>query len=241
MSIFITGDTHGDFRNIVTAYYFGSIKEGDTLIILGDVGLNYYGPSSRKERELKEFIESLRVNLFCIHGNHEMRPQNISSYRKMKWMDGDVLAEQDYPHIRFAIDGEIYNIDGNRTIVMGGAYSVDKFYRQSMGYQWFPDEQPSEEIKKYVEQQLEASNWQVDCVLSHTVPLKYEPVEVFLDGIDQDSVDKTTEIWLGEIEEKLTYKKWYAGHYHTEKSIDKLRLMYHDIEIFDVPKGEQNE
>ena len=36
-------------------------------------------------------------------------------------------------------------------------------------------------------------NWQVDVVFSHTCPLKYEPVEVFLPGIDQSTVDKSTE------------------------------------------------
>lgn len=61
------------------------------------------------------------------------------------------------------------------------AYSVDKMYRVSHGYGWWADEQPSEEIKAYVEAQLEGMNWNV--VLSHTVPLKYEPTEVFLSGI----------------------------------------------------------
>lgn len=31
-----------------------------------------------------------------------------------------------------------------KTIVIGGAYSVDKFYRLSKGYNWFEDEQPSD-------------------------------------------------------------------------------------------------
>lgn len=41
-----------------------------------------------------------------------------------------------------------------KTIVIGGAYSVDKFYRLSKGYNWFEDEQPSDEIKAYVESNL---------------------------------------------------------------------------------------
>lgn len=71
----------------------------------------------------------------------------------------------------------------------------------------------------------------MDVVLSHTVPLKYEPVEVFLEGIDQSSVDKTTEEWLDRIEEKLHYNRWFAGHYHTEKKIDKLQLMFEDYTL----------
>lgn len=34
--------------------------------------------------------------------------------------------EEKYPNILFAIDGEIYNLNSKKTLVIGGAYSVDK-------------------------------------------------------------------------------------------------------------------
>ena len=72
---------------------------------------------------------------------------------------------------------------------------------------------------------LAANNWRVYGVLSHTCPLKYEPVEMFQPMIDQSTVDRSTEIWLDAIEDKLEYEKWYCGHYHTEKRIDKYAYM----------------
>ena len=72
--------------------------------------------------------------------------------------------------------------------------------------------------------------WKVDIVLTHTTPLKYEPVEVFLSMIDQSSVDKSTEQWLDKIENRLDYHKWYCGHYHTSKQIDKLQIMFEDYD-----------
>ena len=99
------------------------------------------------------------------------------------------------------------------------------------GYGWWPDEQPSPQIKEKVERVLEERNWQVDVVFSHTCPLKYEPVEVFLPGIDQSTVDKSTEEWLDTIESKLHYERWYCGHYHTEKQVDKLRFMFEDYAL----------
>ena len=78
---------------------------------------------------------------------------------------------------------------------------------------------------------LEERNWQVDVVFSHTCPLKYEPVEVFLPGIDQSTVDKSTEEWLDTIDSKLHYERWYCGHYHTEKQVDKLRFMFEDYAL----------
>ena len=96
------------------------------------------------------------------------------------------------------------------------------------GRNWWPDEQPSTEIKSRVEQALGKRGWNIDIVLSHTTPLKYEPTEVFIRGVDQSKVDKSTEIWLDSIEDRLTYRKWYCGHYHTEKKIDRLQIMFND-------------
>ena len=90
------------------------------------------------------------------------------------------------------------------------------------------------EIKQYAEQRLEEHNWKIDIVLSHTGPLKFEPREMFLEGIDQSRVDKSTEIWLDYIENKLSYKKWYFGHYHTEKKIDKVEIKFNDISLFEI-------
>ena len=50
--------------------------------------------------------------------------------------------------------------------------------------------------------------------------------------IDQSKVDKSTEIWLDSIEDRLTYQRWYAGHYHTEKEIDRLILLFESIREF---------
>lgn len=69
--------------------------------------------------------------------------------------------------------------------------------------------------------------------LSHTCPLKYEPREVFLAGINQSTVDKSTEVWLGTIEAKLQYEHWYCGHYHTVKKIDKLQFMFEDFTLLE--------
>jgi len=109
---------------------------------------------------------------------------------------------------------------------------VDKFYRICKGYGWWEDEQPSEEIKAYVEKQLELNS--VDIVLSHTCPLKYEPIEVFLPQIDQSTVDKSTEAWLDSIEDNLVYKAWYCGHYHTTKRIDNMHFLFESWECLEL-------
>ena len=71
-----------------------------------------------------------------------------------------------------------------------------------------------------------------DVVLTHTCPYKYEPVEVFLSGINQSKVDKSMEHFLDKIEDSIEYDKWYCGHYHTEKRIDKVEFMFESIKLF---------
>ena len=99
-----------------------------------------------------------------------------------------------------------------------------------MGYKWYESEQPSIETKhKILELVNKIKN--VDVVLSHTCPYRYLPYEAFLSGVDQSKVDQSTEKFLDELEQKLNYKKWYCGHYHIEKSIDKIRFMFNDIDL----------
>lgn len=228
--IYITGDTHGDFRRIAQFCEQKKTTYDDVMIILGDAGINFYNGSW--DEELKDFLLRLPITFFCIHGNHERRPQTLPDYEEVAWQGGRVYREIIYPNILFAKDGEIYNLDGSSVVALGGAYSIDKEYRLEHGLPWFADEQPSEEIKAYAEQQLEKAGWKVDYVLSHTTPYKMEPREVFLPFIDQSKVDKSTELWLDTIEERLTYKKWYAGHFHTNKWTDKLTLLFGVVEEF---------
>lgn len=228
--IYITGDTHRDFGRIERFCRLMRTTTDDIMIILGDAGINYY--ERWRDNAVKQDLSKLPITLFCIHGNHEKRPQTIPTYQLVPWHGGMVWQETEYPNLLFARDGDVYDLDGEKTIVIGGAYSVDKMYRILYNYGWFSDEQPSDEIKDYVEEQLHRHDWKIDVVLSHTVPLKYEPTEAFLKNIDQRQVDKSTEEWLGQIEEKLQYRRWYAGHYHTEKKVDKLRLMFESFEQF---------
>ena len=176
-------------------------------------------------------MAKLPCTFFCIHGNHEQRPGPELGYELSQYHGGFVWVQPQYPNIVFAIDGEVYDFCGHSCLVIGGAYSIDKHYRLAMGYGWWPNEQPSPQVKEKVEQVLEERNWRVDVVFSHTCPLKCEPVEVFLPGIDQSTVNKSTEEWLDTIESKLHYERWYCGHYHTEKQVDKLRFMFEDYAL----------
>lgn len=225
--IYLTGDIHGDPTQVELFCSKMQLTENDTIIMLGDVGVNYYG--GKRDRLPKRILSSLPVTFLCIHGNHEMRPQNIPEYRPTVWNGGRVLVDEANPNILFAEDGEIYELDSKKALAIGGAYSVDKFYRLQRGFGWWADEQPSELTKRKVERVVNECKG-IDIILSHTCPKKYIPTEMFLPMIDQSTVDNSTEEWLDTIEESVDYKAWYCGHWHTDKRIDRMHFLFNTFE-----------
>ena len=128
------------------------------------------------------------------------------------------------------LHGLIYELRSMMAVLMPDENELRKYYRLQRGMNWFPDEQPSDEIKLKTEKQLSAVNWNVDIVLTHTCPQKYVPIEAFLPGLDQSMVDHSTEEWLDKIEDRLNYKDWFCGHWHIDKRIDKMHFMMRSVE-----------
>ena len=234
--VFFTGDIHGQPWGVRKFCRRSALTPDDTLILLGDVGANYYG--DERDDAVKEVLSSVSPTILCIHGNHEMRPRTVPGYELRAWNGGKVWVQDKYPRLLFAEDGEIYTIEGQRYIAIGGAYSVDKYYRILRGFNWFSDEQPDAETKARVEQQLQTHA--VDVILSHTCPYKYIPREMFLPAVDQSKVDDSTERWLDSIEESTDYTAWYCGHWHTDKRCDRMHFLYHGFEAAEqVSAGEE--
>jgi len=227
MTFYITGDTHSNFLRIKDFCRIYKPDPDDIMVILGDVGLNFYGGHQDDKR--KRSVSKLPLTLFCIHGNHEMRPTEMPGYEETTFCGGTVWYEPCFPNLLFAKDGEVYDFGGKKCLVIGGAYSPDKPYRVANGLPWFDTEQPTAEIRARVEARIAAMRGEIDYVFSHTCPKKYEPVECFLPQVDQSKVDKSTERWLDTIESGLKYERWYCGHWHIEKTIDRMRFMFKDI------------
>ena len=227
--VYITGDIHGEVHRVSEMTEKYEITPNDIIVILGDVGMNYYG-NKKGDRHRKKQLNNLGIPILCIHGNHEMRPETLITYREDQWHGGTVYVEEEFPNLIFAKDGEVYDLEGTNAIAIGGAYSVDKWYRLQCDLHWFSDEQPSDEIKARVEKKLDELGWQIDAVLTHTCPYGYIPREAFMSCVDQSTVDNSTELWLDTIEKKLNYNAWYCGHWHIEKRIDKVHFLFESVE-----------
>jgi 3-oxoacid CoA-transferase subunit A len=213
--VIITGDTHGrpiERIHKICEIYPHYKPEETIVIILGDAGINYY--LNKSEWKNKKYLNELGYQVYCVRGNHEERPQNIAgmSYVYDDQVGGHVWWESEFPNIHYFADYGKYYILGRRFAVIGGAYSVDKFWRLESGNKWFPQEQLSVEEREHAEDILNKGEY--DFVLTHTCPLSWQPTDLFLSFIDQSKVDNSMEVWLDEIKEKFTWKYWLFGHYH---------------------------
>ena len=240
--VYVTGDCHGHWEKLFTFCITHKTTTSDILIILGDAGINFY--NDIRDYFKRRDLMTLPITLLCIHGNHEMRPTHMNDfdpftlekldkkmYHLVPWHGGKVYKSSWMPNVLFARDGDVYDILGKSVLVCGGAYSPDKPYRLAKGWPWFSDEQPNTRTKHRVEKAISEKNGKVDFVLTHTIPMKYLK-ELHLDPIE--GIDQTTETWLDSIENSLDYTLWYAGHFHIDKTIGKLRIMMDDI----VPLGD---
>ncbi len=241
----VTGDTHGQvvtrLMNIGTIDY---PPEETALIILGDAGINFY--LNKTDLKNKKIINNQGFTLYCVRGNHEERPENLGYIEH--WYDenvkGYVMYEPDYPNIKYFEDGSTYEICGKSVLVIGGAYSVDKWYRLNRAgvtnkldkdylnprkTGWFPDEQLLDWEMTAIEKEHFGKHY--DVILTHTCPISWEPTDLFLPGLDQSSVDKTMELWLDEVKQKVDWNIWLFGHYHGDQLVRPgVEMYYKDIE-----------
>lgn len=237
-NIYITGDKHGDYKEVEDFCLKWNTSKDDLLIVLGDNGVNYYG--EKKDRRIKNWLTALPISFFMIRGNHDQRPSKKLYTKKTDahpLVRGECLVEEEYPTLLFAKEfGEYEFMTGDSwksTFVIGGAYSVDKYYRLEMQaagyhqYRWFYDEQLSEAERNKAYKMASCHTY--DYIMTHTCPQKYVPYDKFIGGIDQDGVDTSTEEWLDKIEEAVPYSKWFCGHYHIDRGVDNVRFMYHDV------------
>ena len=230
--VYITGDTHGAVVHRVEQLlqvYQEIVPEDTMFIILGDGGLNYY--MNKKDRRNKQEVEDKGVYVYCVRGNHEARPSDVPGMKLVhdENVNGAVWMEEDFPHIRYFCDWGIYEIDGLRTLVIGGAYSVDKHYRLARGFCWFENEQLTDYEMRACTYSTEGRYF--DLVLSHTCPFSWRPTDLFLNCVDQSTVDNTMEKWMEQLKNKINWGIWLFGHYHADRlERPHVEMFYGEIE-----------
>ena len=243
----ITGDTHGVF----TRFYNLPKDEEIGMIVLGDFGINFYLNKTDYKKKKELCTNYPHITFYCVRGNHEARPQDIPGMIKQsdEKVHGVVYLEPEFPNIRYFLDYGFYHIGGYTCYVIGGAYSVDKYWRLERAMMteennnpkkscWFANEQLTKEEMSKANEQLymfKDMGKHIHFILSHTCPYDWEPRDMFLGSIDQSTVDDSMELWMNQIKDDIHCDVWCFGHFHADR-IERpgVEQYYHDMEDMDV-------
>lgn len=199
--IYITGDTHGCWDK--REQFLQSLTKEDIVICLGDLGWSW---------------DINHINGFCpnatwlsVLGNHE----NYTLIEKMPVIElfgGKVRKFKD--GVYYLLNGEMYEIEGKKYFVFGGALSIDKHWRTPY-VSWWPEEQPTQSDYDNAITNLEKNNWTFDYFLSHTA--EDELAETVL---GHDVIPDSTGRMLGALKHEIkehggSFKVHFFGHLHT--------------------------
>ena len=125
--------------------------------------------------------------------------------------------------------GQIYTIEGKTFFTFGGAFSIDRLYRKKNISYWEEEIPSSEEYNEAI-QHLEACNYKVDVILTHTAPreivrrMGYMPI--------QNDLELTG--FLEYVMYQTEFTHWYFGHWHFDKKIsESMTALWFDIKRID--------
>ena len=230
MTVYITGDTHGgaDLQKLRGWDYEnkGQLTTDDYLIVAGDFGYPWdFGP---EECDEIFWLETRPYTVLFVDGNHE-RYDHWAERPYERWHGGLTQRLSPDSPIRRLCRGEVFELEGQRIFTFGGATSVDKDLRVP-GVDWWPQELPSEENIEHAIATLETNNWQVDYVITHTCSTRMLSFTLWpSSGWQHPETDILTN-FLDMLEDELSYKRWYYGHFHRDSApAEKHTVLYDEV------------
>lgn len=222
--IYLTGDTHGDFRRFNSSNFpeGKELSKNDYVVIMGDYG-GIWSTNENSSSELYwiDWLNNKPWTTLFIDGNHEnfYRLNNLPSEIMFDGIVGKVASS--IFHLRRA---EVYNIDGNKIFCFGGARSIDKLNRAEH-ISWWRQEEPSH---REMEKAFELKDYNFDYVFTHECCSS-----VFNVLADKYFTIKSTyglHKFLELLNKKARFKKWYFGHYHIEETfLNKYHCLFEGI------------
>lgn len=217
--IYITGDTHGDYNDFQYRLRSLPVGSGDTVIVCGDFGFVWEEP---QEGELLSKLAEMPFSIAFVDGNHE-NFDLLEMYPVVSWNGGN--AHRIAGNIFHLMRGQCFTIEGKTFFTFGGAYSVDKAFRAE-GRSWWHQEIPDSEDYRTARQTLESCGYAVDYVLTHTVPQSV----IHCLGLVPDAHDAELTGYLEWLYETLSFRMWYAGHFHVNRLVrEKVQILYDEV------------
>jgi len=228
--VYLTGDTHGDVISRVSKRNCKKnnlpiLQNGDILIVLGDLGLVWSDKADATLKYTNKYLKDRNITLLSVLGNHE-NYDRIENLPQTNFYGGKVYRVSS--NISFMKNGELFNIEGIKFAVFGGAKSIDKVYRKE-GVSWWSQEIPSKDTMEYFVKNLDKINTEEYYLLTHTT--NYDQVKRILwhDSPKLDDVSRFLEF----IKYQYRFKHHYFGHFHSDREYENSTLLYESIVVLD--------
>jgi predicted phosphodiesterase len=221
--IYITGDTHIpiDIHKLRMSNFpeQKEMTKDDYVIVCGDFGGVW--DNGKEELYWRNWLDEKPFTTLFVDGNHENFHRLNNEFPEVRWKRKHIHKISD--SIYHLMRGQVFDIDGIRFFIMGGASSHDKQHRKE-NVSWWADELPSNEEYDMALKALDEVGWKVDVILSHCAP----------DSISDKLAswyehDKLTN-FLETVKQDCQYQKWFFGHYHIDIDVDEKHFaMYNRI------------
>ena len=245
--IYITGDTHGEFKHRFNKENFPEQKtmtKDDYVIICGDFGgIWNLDKESKNEKHWLDWFEERSYTLLFVDGNHE-NFDRLYSYPVKEWHGGKVHEIR--PHILHLMRGQVFSIEGKKIFTFGGASSNDiqggilekddiNFYekkkrleRSYIPYRinhvsWWERELASEEELEEGMTNLRKNENAVDFIITHCCSSSTQ----HLIGGELYNPNVTTE-FLEYVKNNVRYEKWFFGHYHDNRNVSGKEILVYE-------------
>lgn len=199
--IYFLSDLHGEPSEALIEYV-NVARQEDTLIILGDVGLDFW--NTDENRAFTEWFRGLSCNVAFIDGNHE-NFDYLNSFPVEDWHGGRVHRIS--PTAVHLLRGYVFDIEGKTYFTMGGCLSSQKWFER--GLRWEEEEPSKGEIARGYEN-LAAHGNKVDYVLTHKYRIE-----------DENAARLTFDGLVNFIDREVSFTHWYSGHWHKQKRLDE--------------------
>ena len=244
-NIYIFGDTHGQ-NEIHKIFLVDEYEKDDFIIVCGDFGLLWKDKISKEEQKVIDELVKLPCTLLFCDGNHENfnRLKKLKSVAKFGGTAGEYIKDKAY-HLR---RGEIYDIAGRNTFVMGGALSIDKRFR-TPNFSWWADEAISDEDLTRGVDKIREFKGDIDLIITHTCPYSFlKCVARFIDiahKTQDTNTQKLETLLQALLDKKISTRnsffartistfqgknmEWFFGHWHADFDFELPHINAHCV------------
>lgn len=203
---------------------------------------------SKEEKYWMDWLSKKNFTVLFCDGNHENYDRLYGAYPEVDFQGG--RAHRIRENVFHLMRGYVFDLNGRSFFVFGGAESHDISggilrpyeFQAEQDYKaackrlgdsgalfrvehisWWEEELPSEKEMERGIKNLSGHNWNIDYVVSHCAPAGVAALSGYSDR------NRLTQ-YFEAVSEKLSFRKWFFGHYHENRQmLGKYILLYEQV------------